>query len=123
MTIHLTRRELDVMAVLWDLGSATVAQVRDRIPELAYPTVLTVLRTLELKGHVRHEQEGKAFRWFPSIAPDDAGDGALRRLLTKVYRGSRELLIARLVADDDVSAEEIRKMRRMLTERLKELDE
>ena len=112
------------MAVLWELGSATVAQVRERIvDELAYPTVLTILRTLELKQYVRHEQEGKAFRWFPLIEPDDAGDGALQRLLDKVYRGSRALLISRLVADDDVSADELRRMKRLLNDRLKEIDE
>ena len=123
MAVHLTRRELDVMAVLWQRGSATVTEVRDGIAdELAYPTVLTVLRTLEFKGHVRHEAEGKAFRWYPAIKPDDAGDGALKRLLSKVYKGSRELLVSRLVAGGDVSAKELRSIRRMLNERLKEID-
>ena len=58
MRISFTDRELDVMAVLWERGSATVAEVRERIPdELAYTTVLTVLRTLEEKGHVGHRGE------------------------------------------------------------------
>src|SRR5207245_223598 len=53
--IAFTDRELDVMSVLWDAGSATVAQVRERLSDdLAYTTVLTVLRTLEQKGYVRH---------------------------------------------------------------------
>ncbi|MCH7775980.1 MAG: BlaI/MecI/CopY family transcriptional regulator, partial [Gemmatimonadetes bacterium] len=57
MSIHLTKRELDVMSVVWELGSATVGEVRDRLTDdLAYSTVLTVFRTLETKGHVRHEQ-------------------------------------------------------------------
>ena len=56
-----TERELDVMSVLWQLGSGTVAEVRAALEdEFAYTTVLTVLRTLEAKGHVRHEGEGKA---------------------------------------------------------------
>ena len=55
MRISFTDRELDVMAVLWERGSATVAEVRERLPDdLAYTTVLTVLRTLEEKGHVEH---------------------------------------------------------------------
>jgi predicted transcriptional regulator len=123
MAVHLTRRELDVMAVLWQLGDATVADVRGRLTdELAYPTVLTVLRNLELKGHVRHDAGGKAFRWFPVTRPNEAGDGALKRLISKVYKGSRELLISRVVADRNVSAEELRRIRRMLNDRLKEIE-
>lgn len=123
MPAPLTRRELDIMAVLWSRGSATVAEVREQLAdELAYPTVLTVLRNLEFKRHVRHEAEGKAFRWYPVTRPDDAGDGALKRLLAKVYRGSRELLISRVVADRNVTADELRKIRRMLSHRLKEID-
>src|SRR5438309_1515448 len=53
--ISFTDRELDVMSVLWDAGSATVAEVRERLSDdLAYTTVLTVLRTLEQKGYVGH---------------------------------------------------------------------
>jgi predicted transcriptional regulator len=123
MAVHLTPRELDVMAVLWQLGDATVTDVKEQLADdLAYPTVLTVLRTLELKGHIRHETEGKAFRWFPVTKPDEAGDGALKRLIAKVYKGSRELLISRVVADRNVSAEELRRIRRVLNERLKEIE-
>ena len=54
-----TDRELDVMAVLWDRGPSTVAEVREHLEDaLAYTTVLTVLRTLETKGFVSHEEEG-----------------------------------------------------------------
>ena len=59
-----TDRELDVMAVLWDRGPSTVAEVRENLEDpLAYTTVLTVLRTLETKGYVSHEEEGKAHRY------------------------------------------------------------
>ena len=69
-----TERELDVMSVLWTLKSGTVTEVRERLDdELAYNTVLTVLRTLEAKGHVRHEGEGKAHRYFPTVKRSDAG--------------------------------------------------
>jgi len=119
MTVHLTNRELDVMAVLWKQGSATVSEVRDALDhDLAYTTVLTVLRALESKGHVRHEEEGRAFRYYPAVEPQEATDRTLRRLVDKVYHGSRELLIARLLSDDSVSEEELRSVRRMLDERL-----
>ena len=72
MSITLTKRELDVMSVVWDLGAATVGEVRGRLADhLAYSTVLTIFRTLKTKGYVRYEQEGRAFRYYPLIQPDD----------------------------------------------------
>jgi uncharacterized protein YceH (UPF0502 family) len=72
--ILFTGRELDVMAVLWTHGASTVAEVRARLDvPLAYTTVLTVLRTLEGKGHVSHESDGKAHRYQPRVARDAAG--------------------------------------------------
>ncbi|MFQ5703301.1 MAG: BlaI/MecI/CopY family transcriptional regulator [Gemmatimonadales bacterium] len=123
MAIHLTNRELDVMSVIWRLGSATVAEVRSGLHEgLAYTTVLTVLRGLESKGYVRHEASGKAFRYHPLIEATEVGEGALGRLLDKIYRGSREMLIARLVADEDISEEELLRIRELLDKRLDEVD-
>jgi len=123
-SVTLTRRELDLMSVLWKLGNATVAEVRERLAdELAYPTVLTMLRNLELKGYARHEEEGRAFRYYPTLQPNDAGDGALRRLVSKVYQGSRELLVSRLIADDKISPAELRRIKQLLQQRLKEVDE
>jgi BlaI family penicillinase repressor len=121
MPVQLTRRELDVMAVLWELGSATVADVKAGIKDdIAYVTVLTVLRTLEAKGHVRHVNEGKAFRYFPRTKSASAGSGALARVLDKMYRGSREMLVAGLLDDDDVTEDELRRLQKMIAARLKE---
>ncbi|MDE3128801.1 MAG: BlaI/MecI/CopY family transcriptional regulator [Gemmatimonadota bacterium] len=109
------------MSVLWKHGSATVAEARDGIADdLAYPTVLTILRTLEAKGHVRHEQEGKGFRYYALLQSDDAGSSALDRLLDKVYQGSRELLVAGLLSDESIDEAELKRLRRLVNERLKE---
>jgi BlaI family transcriptional regulator, penicillinase repressor len=119
--VHLTRRELDVMSVLWKHGSATVAEAREGIgDDLAYPTVLTMLRTLETKGHVRHQQEGKGFRYFPVLQSEDAGTSALGRVLDKVYQGSREMLVAGLLSDESIDEEELRRLRKLVNDRLKE---
>jgi predicted transcriptional regulator len=119
--MQLTRRELDVMSVIWQLGSATVAEVKAGLADdLAYPTVLTILRTLEAKRHVRHTQEGKAFRYFPRLKSDVAGSSALARVLDKVYRGSRELLVAGLLADEDIAAAELKRLRKLVEARIKE---
>ncbi|OYV73339.1 MAG: hypothetical protein B7Z72_02740 [Gemmatimonadetes bacterium 21-71-4] len=121
MSVHLTRRELDVMSVLWQRGSATVAEARDGIADdLAYPTVLTMLRTLEAKGHVRHELEGKGFRYYPVLESDDAGSSAVHRLLDKVYHGSRELLVAGLLSDQSIDEHELLRLRKLVNERIRE---
>ena len=121
MPIRFTPRELDVMAVLWQHGSATVADVKAGIKdELAYVTVLTVLRTLEAKGHVRHVQEGKAFRYFPKTKSASAGSGALARVLDKMYRGSREMLVASLLEDENVSDAELERLQQLIERRMKE---
>jgi BlaI family transcriptional regulator, penicillinase repressor len=121
MPVAFTDRELDVMSVLWDLGSATVAEVRERLADrLAYTTVLTVLRTLEQKGHVGHAGEGRAHRYHPLVKREAAGRSAVRRLVDKVFQGSPELLMTQLVSDKHLSDEELRRLRRLLEERLRE---
>ena len=120
MRIGFTDRELDVMSVLWDLGDATVTEVRQRLADkLAYTTVLTVLRTLEQKGYVDHTGEGRAHRYRPLVKREAAGRNALRRLLDKVFQGSPELLMTHLVSDRNLSDEELRRLRKLLEARLK----
>lgn len=122
MSPRLTRRELDLMSVLWRRGSASVTEVREELEDdISYSTVMTVLRTLESKGHVRHVQDGRAFRFIPVTGADEAGDSALRRILSRVYHGSRDLLVNRLVEDEEVSVEELRRIKERLEKRLKEM--
>lgn len=120
MRVSFTDRELDVMVVLWDRGSATVAEVRERLPDdLAYTTVLTVLRTLEEKGHVGHREEGKAHRYFPLVERRIAARSALGRLLDTVFNGSPELLLAQLVSDRDLSDDELKRLRKLMDARVR----
>jgi BlaI family penicillinase repressor len=113
-------RELDVMGVLWDIGSGTVAEVRDRLPaSLAYTTVLTILRNLEAKELVSHETEGKAHRYFPRVARKAARRTALTRLVDKLFHGSPEQLIAQLVEDEALSADDLRRLRARLADQAK----
>ena len=76
--LHLTKRELDIMGVLWDRGEATVTEVRDRVdPDLAYTSISSMIRTLEMKGYVSHRRgEGKTHVYFPVIEPEKAGASA-----------------------------------------------
>jgi predicted transcriptional regulator len=118
--IAFTDRELDVMGVLWDLGGASVAEVRDRLSDdLAYTTVLTVLRTLEEKGYVGHTEAGKAYRYHPLVQRQDAGTSVLRRITRKLFKDSPELLLTQLVSDRGLSDDELRRMQKLLEDRLR----
>jgi BlaI family penicillinase repressor len=120
MRIILADREADLMEVLWDHGPSTVAEVRDRLKvDLAYNTVLSILRTLESKGYVLHEEAGRAHRYKAAIERESARHSALRQLSTKLFKGSVALLLTSAVADKELSAVEIRKIRQLLDERTK----
>lgn len=93
MEIQLTDRQLDIMNILWDQGSATVREAKEAIEaDLAYTSVLTVFQTLEDNGHVRHEAEGKAYRYYPTVSREEAGRQAVRYLLRRIYEGSASAL-------------------------------
>jgi BlaI family transcriptional regulator, penicillinase repressor len=114
--LHLTKRELDIMGVLWDLGEATVTEVRDRVdPDLAYTSISSMIRTLEMKGYVSHRRgEGKTHVYFPVIEPEKAGASALGRVLDKIYGGSPIKLLAHLMDQHKVSDKELARMRDLL---------
>ena len=114
--LHLTQRELDIMSVLWDLGEATATEVRDRVdPNLAYTSISSMIRTLEMKGYVSHRRgEGKTHVYFPIIDSETAGESVLGRVLDKVYGGSPIKLLAHLVDQHRLSDKELTRMRNLL---------
>lgn len=121
MDISFTDRELDVMAVLWRRGSGTVNEVREDLDDdLAYTTVLTILRTLEDKGFITHLTEGKAHRYLPAVTQDLAGKSVLARMLDKVFAGSPEMLLTQLVNERDLDADDLLRLRKLLDARLAE---
>ena len=120
----LSGRELDVLSVLWDRGSATVSEVLEELQdELAYTTILTILRRLEEKGHVRHDPEGKAHRYFPLVDREEAQDSALHRITRKLFRNSPELLMSRLLRRGTLTEDQLRELRELVDQRLKEKGE
>ena len=121
MKIAFTDREADVMQVLWEHGASTVADVRARLSDkLAYTTVLSILRILETKGYLRHQQDGRGYRYVAEVEQQDAQTSALRHLLGKFFKGSSELLFTRLLSERKLSQEEISRMRKLLTSVSKE---
>ena len=115
--IYLTDREADVMQVLWDHGPSVVNEVKEKLhDELAYTTVLTILRTLEQKGYVKHEEEGRVHRYAAAVKENAARKSALQHLTGKLFKGSAELLFTHLVSDQKLSADQIKRMRELLAE-------
>jgi predicted transcriptional regulator len=118
-----TERELDVMAILWERGPSTVAEVRARLhDDLAHNTVLTVLTVLEGKGYVAHTEEGKAHRFRALVKRDVAGASATARVVEKMFGGSTERLMTHLVTERSVTAAELRRLRQLLDDKLREID-
>jgi predicted transcriptional regulator len=124
MDVRFTDRELDIMRVLWERGPGTVAEVRDALADdLAYNTVLTMLRILEEKGHVTRDTRERAHTYAAAVEREQAGAGALRRLVSTLFPGRPEELLVKLVDQEEVDAAELRRMREFLDERLKALDD
>jgi BlaI family penicillinase repressor len=121
MEIVLYDRELEVMQVLWERGPSTVADVRDALAdEMAYNTVLTVLRRLEDKGYVGHEEEGRAHRYHALIEPQAVQESALERLTRRLFHDSPELLLTHLVSRRKLSRAQLRRLRDLVDDKLEE---
>jgi BlaI family penicillinase repressor len=116
--LHLTQRELDIMSALWEMGEATVTEVRDKVdPDLAYTSISSMIRTLELKGYVSHRRgEGKTHVYFPTIEAETAGESVLGRVLDKIYGGSPIKLLTHLIEQKKIPPKELEKMRDLLEE-------
>jgi predicted transcriptional regulator len=94
-----------------------VSEVRDKLPaDLAYTTVLTILRNLEAKGFVDHVAEGKAHRYAPKVARRAARRSALAKIVDKLFHGSPEQLIAQLVEDEELSSDDLKRLRALLAD-------
>lgn len=122
MGVAFTERELDIMGVLWEVGPSTASEVREVLSDqgidLAYNTVLTLLRILEEKGHIDHKEEGRAHRFRASVNKKEAGASALMRTLDRLFGGSAEALVAQLVQQRGLSKDDLKQLRRVVDERL-----
>ena len=123
MEIRFTERELDIMGVLWEHGPSTVGEVRETLEDdLAHNTVLTMLKVMEGKGYVSRNPEGRGHRYAPEVERDAAGASALSRVTHRLFGGSPEELLLRLV-DSGLDADELRRMRDLMDRRLRDMEE
>jgi BlaI family transcriptional regulator, penicillinase repressor len=112
-----TEAELRIMEVLWRKGSGTVQQVLDWLPStLAYNSVLTTVRILERKGHLKHVKDGRAFIYQPTIGREAATRSEVRHLVSRFFRNSHEALLLNILQDEEIDAAELKRLREMLDE-------
>lgn len=108
---HLTRRERQIVDVLYRLGRATAAEIMAAVPGApSYSTVRTQLRVLEAKGHVRHEEQGLRYIYMPTVPRRAARKSALKHLVETFFDGSTAKAVAALlggeasrVSDDELA--------------------
>jgi len=116
LTTQLSRRERQIMDVVYRLGRATAADVLAELPEPpGYSAVRAMLRLLEEKGHVRHEQEGPRYVYLPTINRDKARRSAMRHLVRTFFDGSTEDAVAALLKNDTaLSDAELERLARLI---------
>ena len=114
---HLGETEMEVLHHVWDLGEATVADVRERILEdrdVAYTTIMTVLKKLAEKGYLDYHKEGRSYVYQPAQEPNEVQHSLLRRLMDKVFEGSPSALVQTLVRREDLSDDERAEIRALI---------
>jgi predicted transcriptional regulator len=115
----LTEAELRIMRILWERGESLVSDLVDAMPEstpLAYTSVLTTVRILEQKGYVVHRQEGRAYVYSSCVAEREASRSEVRHMLHRFFGNSRERLLLTLLGDEDVSPEELQRLKTAIAE-------
>jgi len=114
---HLGETEMEVLHHVWDLGEATVADVRERIledREVAYTTIMTVLKKLAEKGYLDYHKEGRSYVYQPAQEPNEVQHSLLQRLMDKVFEGSPSALVQTLVQREDLSDDERAEIRALI---------
>jgi BlaI family penicillinase repressor len=115
----LTDGEHRIMEVLWQKGSATVADVADALAGengTAYTTILTMMRILRVKGYLRCRKEGRAHVYSPRVDRDTAARKAVRQLLGKFFSGSPGELVLSFLRDEDLSPKELDELKKKIVE-------
>jgi BlaI family penicillinase repressor len=116
-TIQLSRRERQIMDILYRDGKATAAEVRSSLPEPpSYSAVRAMLRILEDKGHIRHEEDGPRYVYMPIVTRDKAKRSALRHVLNTFFDGSASQVLAALfeMSPRDLDEKELARLRRLI---------
>lgn len=116
LTTQLSRRERQIMDVIYRHGKVTAAEVLAELPEPpGYSAVRAMLRLLEEKGHIRHEQDGPRYVYLPTVNRDKARRSAMRHLVRTFFDGSTEDAVAALLqSDGDMSEAELERLSQLI---------
>lgn len=112
-----------VMETVWDLGEATARQVQARVgkrKQLAYTSVLTILRRLEKAGWLKHRREGRTYVFRPEFSRKQERSRTLKRMIHLIFQGDTRLLFEHLIEDEDLNDEDLAMLRKMIDERRRE---
>jgi predicted transcriptional regulator len=113
----LSRRERQIMDILYAMGRATAAEVQERLPgEPSYSAVRTILRVLERKGHIKHIEEGQRYVYLPDVPRDAASKSAIQRLISTFFDGSAKAAAAALIdpQTSQLSEDDLQDLERMI---------
>jgi predicted transcriptional regulator len=120
---QLTERELEIMQVFWDDGELTAAQVREQLAstgrDLAYPTVATLIKILVDKEFIQQTTDKRPFQYQPTRTFDEVSGNLLTEMIKKVFGGSREQLLVRLMDQKKLSKRERELLETVLKEQRK----
>ncbi len=121
--LHLSRRERQIMDIVYRRGRVTAAEVRDALPDPpSYSAVRAMLRVLEDKGHLRHEQDGPRYVFAPTLPRDEARASALRHVVSTFFGGSAGSAVAALLdlQGDDLEGEELERLAELIEQARRE---
>ena len=120
---HLSRRERQIMDIIYQRGQATAAEVLENLPNPpGYSAVRAMLRLLEEKGYLKHEQDGPRYLFKPTLARDKARKSAMKQMLETFFDGSTEQAVAALLnlSKSKLGKEELDRLSRMIETAKKE---
>lgn len=109
--------EMEVLNHVWDMEEATVKQVRNRIledREVAYTTIMTVMKNLADKGFLKYRKDGVTYVYSPAQEPDSVRSNLISDLMKKAFKGSPKELVQALVNSDDLNSEDLAEIKNMI---------
>jgi predicted transcriptional regulator len=109
--------EMEVLHHVWNMGEATVKQVRKRIlesREVAYTTIMTVMKNLAEKGYLKYRKDGVTYVYSPAQEPDSVRFNLVKDLVKKVFKGSPKELVQTLVQSEDLDEQELSEIKKMI---------
>ncbi len=121
---HLGELQRAVIEIVWELGEASVHDVRNRLEPkrtLAYTTVLSVLQKLEKAGWLAHRSQGKSYVYVPVRSRDEADAGSVKRFLTRVFDDDAVAMFGHLIRESDLTENDLHELRKMIDEKRRKI--